>query len=110
MALKRGDIVIVVQGELGRPRPVVIVQTDELGEATTTVLACPITSVLSTHLPVRPTVQPDVSNGLQVVSQVMTDKLLPIRRDRVRRAIGTLDSNSLEQLDRALLVVLDLAR
>jgi mRNA interferase MazF len=110
MALKRGDIIIAAQGELGRPRPLVIVQTDELGEATTTVLACPITSELTAHLPVRPTIQPDQSNGLQLESQVMTDKLLPIRRDRIRRVIGTLDSNVIDQLDRALLIVLDLAR
>jgi mRNA interferase MazF len=110
MALRRGDIVIAAQGELGRPRPVVVVQADELGETTTTVLACPITSVLTQHLPVRPTVQPETSNGLQLVSQVMTDKLLPVRRDRISRTIGALDSKSIERLDRALLLILGLSR
>ncbi len=110
MALTRGDIVIVTQGELGRPRPVVIVQADELGEATASVLACPITSLLTEQLPIRPKVHADAGNGLRVPSQIMTDKLFAARRDRIRRTVGRLDALTLEQLDRALLVVLGLSR
>jgi len=110
MALRRGDIVIVTQGELGRPRPVVIVQADELGETTTTVLACPITSLLTDRLPARPTLHADARTGLQVPSQIMTDKLFAARRDRIRRTIGKLDAPTFEQLDQALLIVLGLAR
>jgi len=106
MALTRGDIVIVTQGELGRPRPVVIVQANQLGEATTTVLACPVTSLLTERLPIRPQVDADTGNGLRVTSQIMTDKLFAARRDRIRRTIGTLDAATLERLDRALLVAL----
>ena len=61
-------------------------------------------------LPVRPTVQPDANNGLRVLSQIMTDKLFAARRDRIRRVVGALDGPTLERLDRALLVVLGLAR
>ena len=110
MALRRGDIVIVSQGELGRPRPVVIVQADELGETTTSALACPITSALMERLPVRPIMQPDADNGLRLPSQIMTDKLFAARRDRIRHTIGKLDAATLESLDRALLVVLGLSR
>jgi len=110
MALRRGDIVVVTQGELGRPRPVVIVQADDLGEATTTVLACPITSLLVEGLPVRPRVDADIANGLRAPSQIMTDKVFAARRDRIRRTIGKLDAPTVEQLDRALLLVLGLAR
>ena len=49
--MKRGDVVIVAYGELGRPRPAVIIQADELGGATTTVVACPITSEIVEMLP-----------------------------------------------------------
>ncbi len=108
--MKRGDVVIVTHGELGRPRPVVIVQTDELGDATTTVLACPITSKLTEKLPVRPTVEANAENGLRLRSQIMADKTLAVPRDRVRRVLGTLDSSVIDQLDRALLVVFGLAR
>jgi len=43
-------------------------------------------------------------------SQVMTDKLAAVRRDKIKRIIGRLNAGSLEQLDRALMVVLGLAR
>jgi mRNA interferase MazF len=40
----------------------------------------------------------------------MTDKIIALRHDRVRRVIGHIDSETSEHLDRALLVVLGLAR
>jgi mRNA interferase MazF len=40
----------------------------------------------------------------------MTDKMIALRLDRVRRVIGHIDGETSEQLDRALLVVLGLAR
>ena len=110
MEVKRGSIVIVAHGEFGRPRPAVVVQADELGDATTTVLVCPITSDVTERLPVRPNVEPNANNGLRLSSQVMTDKMFALPRDRVRRMIGLLDSNTSNRLDAALLVVLGLAR
>jgi mRNA interferase MazF len=40
----------------------------------------------------------------------MTDKMIALHHDRVRRVIGQIDTETSEQLDRALLVVLGLAR
>jgi mRNA interferase MazF len=40
----------------------------------------------------------------------MTDKMVALRTDRIRRVIGRIDSETSERLDRALLVVLGLAR
>lgn len=59
---------------------------------------------------IRPTVEANPTNGLRIRSQIMTDKLLTLRRDRVRRVLGKLDAKTSDQLDRALLVVLGLAR
>jgi len=106
----RGDIAIVAYGELGRPRPVVIVQADELGEATMTVVACPITSELTGKLPIRPLVEPDETNALRVQSQIMTDRILAVPRERVRQVIGQIDRQTRDRLDRALLLVLGLTR
>jgi mRNA interferase MazF len=108
--VKRGDVAIVAHGEFGRPRPAVIVQTDELGETTSTVLVCPITSNLTERLPIRPTVEAGGSTGLRLFSQVMTDKLFAVPRQRVRQVVGSLAPEEREQLDRALLIVLGLAR
>ena len=58
----------------------------------------------------RPVVEPNAENGLRIQSQIMTEKLMPIRRDRIRRVLGSLDPLSMDQLDRALFVVLGLAR
>ena len=113
MEVKRGDVVLmVVPGELGRPRPGVVVQADELGEKTTTVLACPLSSdVLSNPNPrLRPIIEPAASNGLRLRSQIMTDKLLAQRRERVRQVIGAIDPETGSQLDAALLLVLGLTR
>jgi mRNA interferase MazF len=107
--VKRGDVVVIVaHGELGRPA--IIVQADELGDATTTVLVCPITSDVTEKLPIRPIVEADESNGLRIRSQIMTDKMLALRRDRLRRVLGSLDPETTDRLDRALLIVLGLAR
>jgi mRNA interferase MazF len=40
----------------------------------------------------------------------MTDKMLAQRRERVRRVIGAIDSETSDRLDSALLLVLGLAR
>ena len=108
--MKRGDVVIVAHGDFGRPRPAIIVQADELGEATTTLLVCPVTSDLTDRLPIRPTVEPEAENGLRIKSQIMTDKMLAVPRDHVCRHVGNIDSETRSRLDTALLLVLGLTR
>ena len=108
--MKRGDIVLVVlQGELGKPRPAVIVQADEL-DASSSTIVCPMSSYIDAANRMRPVIAPTVENGLLVRTQIMTDKLNTLRRDRVRRIIGKLDSEAREKLNSALLLVLGLAR
>jgi mRNA interferase MazF len=109
--VRRGDVVLVVApGDLGKPRPGVIVQADELGDNTTTVLICPMSSEISATPKLRPVIEPTPANGLRVRSQIMADKVSPLRRDRVRRVVGRLDAPARDELDRALLIVLGLAR
>jgi mRNA interferase MazF len=112
MEVKRGDVVLmVVPGDLGRPRPGIIVQADELGDKTTTVLACPLSSDVqaSPSARIRPVIEPAAGNGLRVRSQIMTEKLFAQRRERVRRVIGSIDSETRGRLDIALLIVLGLS-
>jgi mRNA interferase MazF len=109
--VKRGDVVVMVAHEdLGRPRPGVIVQTDAIGDTTSTLLICPLTTELTDNPRIRPTVEPSTANGLRLRSQFMTDKVSSVRRNRIKAVIGTLDTETSERLDRALLVVLGLAR
>ena len=109
--MKQGDVVlVVVPSELGRPRPGVIVQADEFNKDLTTVFVCPVSSDVQEKLPLRPIIEAKPSNGLRLRSQIMTDKMIALRRDRIRQTIGHIDKETSEQLDRALLVVLGLAR
>jgi mRNA interferase MazF len=107
----RGDVVLmVVPSDLGRPRPGIVVQADELPPDLSTILICPISSDLQEWRLLRPLIEVRPENGLRLPSQIMTDKSVALRRDQIRRVIGHIDRETSEQLDRALLVVLGLAR
>lgn len=109
--MKRGDIVIVVlQGETGKPRPAVIVQSDELDQERRTVIICPLSSEIGDAADLRPVVEPSAENGLKELSQIMTERITAVRRERVRGLVGHLDPEGQERLDRALLIALGLAR
>ncbi|HEY0328228.1 MAG TPA: type II toxin-antitoxin system PemK/MazF family toxin [Rhodopseudomonas sp.] len=103
-------VLMVGPSDLGRPRPGVIVQADAFNDELSTIFVCPITSDLQDNLPLRPIIEVTPDNGLRVRSQIMTDKMVALRRDRIRGVIGHVDADAAEQLDRALLVVLGLAR
>jgi mRNA interferase MazF len=109
--IARGDVVLmVVPGDLGRPRPGVVVQASEFHGDLSTVFVCPVSSDLQDKLPLRPLIEAAPENGLRLRSQIMTDKMAALRRDRIGRVIGRIDAATSEQLDRALLVLLGLAR
>jgi mRNA interferase MazF len=109
--IARGDVVLmVVPSDLGRPRPGVVVQGGESTAGLSTVFVCPVSSDLQDGLSLRPMIEVAPENGLRLRSQIMTDKLVALRRDRIRRVIGRIDAETSEQLDRALLVLLGLSR
>jgi mRNA interferase MazF len=109
--VKRGSVVaMVAPGDLGKPRPAIVVQAEGFGDNPLTVLVCPVTSHVVGTQRIRPVVEPSTQNGLRVRSQIMTDKLIALRTDRIRQTIGALEEEVSEQLDRALLLVLGLAR
>jgi len=108
--MKRGDVVTVAAaGDYGKPRPAVIVQTDALPEKHGSVVVCQMTSDLSDAPDFRVTIEPTETNGLRVQSQVMADKPVTIRRERIALAIGHLDSTDIVRLNIALAFVMGLA-
>jgi mRNA interferase MazF len=108
--MKRGDVVTVAaSGDYGKPRPAVIVQTDALPQEHASVVVCQMTSDLSDAPDLRVTVEPTESNGLKVRSQVMVDKPVTIRRERIGRSIGRLDDKDIARLNIALAFVMGLA-
>jgi len=108
--MRRGDLVTVAaMGDYGKPRPAVIVQTDAFPEAHASVVVCQLTSDLADAPDFRVTVDPSPENGLRIVSQVMADKPVTIRRERIGRKIGHLGDRDMARLGAALAFVLGLA-
>ena len=98
-----------MQGDLGRPRPAVVVESDAM-PPTEHVLVCPGTSYLvEAAEPRRVLVLPDESNGLRLPAQFQSDKVSPARRDRCGDIVGRLDSRSLSDLTMQLGELLGLA-
>ena len=108
--MKRGEIVLVAPpGDFGKPRPAVVVQSDALTDAGIgSVLVCLITSHLTEAPLFRLRLEPTKKNGLRKASDIMTDKLLAVSRDRIDGVIGRLDSTTLVRLNRTLAFVLGL--
>lgn len=108
--MRRGDVVTVAAvGDYGKPRPAVIVQTDALPAAHTSIIVCQMTSELSEAPDFRVTIEPTASNGLRVQSQVMADKPVTIRRERIGRRIGRLNEQDVTRLNVALAFAMGLA-
>jgi mRNA interferase MazF len=108
--MKRGDVVTVAAtGDYGKPRPAVIVQTDALPAAHASVVVCQMTSALSEAPDFRVTIEPTKANGLRERSQVMADKPVTIRRERIGRQVGRLDEQDVVRLNVALAFVMGLA-
>jgi len=104
---RRGDLVTVsLQGDYGKPRPALVVQSDLL-DALDSVVLCPVTSDLRTAA-FRVTVEPTSVNGLRVLSQVMVDKLSTLPRAKLSPPFGKLEEERLKAVDRALLLVVGL--
>jgi mRNA interferase MazF len=53
-------------------------------------------------------VEPTSANGLQLLSQVMVDKLSTLTRSKVSEPFGRLDEDLIRAVDRALLLVVGL--
>lgn len=108
--MRRGDVVsVAAAGDYGKPRPAVIVQTDAFPEGHASVVICQLTSELANAPDFRITIDPAPENGLRVVSQIMADKPVTIRRRRIGQKIGRLDSRDMARLNAALAFVLGLA-
>lgn len=108
--MMRGDLVTIsLQGDFGKPRPALVIQSDQFNEhATVTVL--PVTGTMVAAPLLRVTVHPDADNGLQKPSQVMVDKAMTVKRDKVGPAFGRIEADALVEVERCLAVFLGIAK
>ncbi len=108
--MMRGHLVtIAMQGDFGKPRPALVIQADQFDE-TATITVLPVTSTLVAAPLFRITVQPSTENGLQKASQVMVDKAMTVKRDKIGQAIGRIDLDVMVEVERSLAVFLGIAK
>jgi len=107
--MRRGDLVTVaLQGDLGKPRPALIIQSD-LFDLHPSVAILPVTSELRDTPLFRILVSPTELNGLNKPSQVMLDKPQSIARDKIGSVFGHLNDETMLAVNRALAVFLGFA-
>lgn len=108
-SIRGAFVTISVQGDFGKPRPALVIQADQFSEHTS-VTVLPVTSTLVAAPLLRVTIEPSVENGLQKTSQVMIDKALSVKRDKLGEAFGHIDVNTMVQVERCLAVFLGIAK
>ncbi|MFT3777069.1 MAG: type II toxin-antitoxin system PemK/MazF family toxin [Ottowia sp.] len=107
--MRRGDLVtIVMQGDFGKPRPALIIQSSRFDEHPTVTLL-PVTSTLLAAPLVRVAVQPSEANGLRQPSQVMVDKAMTVLRTKIGPAFGRIEDEALVEVERCLALFLGIA-
>lgn len=109
MEVRRGALVsIALQGDYGKPRPGLIIQSDNFFELGSFVIL-PITSTLVDAPLLRLTIEPTASNGLRKRSQIMMDKPMTVRVDKIGQVFGQLDDALMISVNRSVALVLGLA-
>ncbi len=107
--MRRGDLVTVaLSGDFGKPRPALVIQSDQFDQ-TGTVTVLLVSGTLVDAPLIRPMIEPKPLNGLRKASQVMVDKAMSVKRDRIGTIIGQLDAETMLMVTRALAVFLAIA-
>lgn len=107
--MRRGDLVTVaIPGDFGKPRPALVIQSD-LFEETGTVTILMLSGTLVDAPLIRPTVPPNAQNGLLKVSQIMVDKAMSVKRDKLSPPFGRLDDETMLSVTRSLAMFLGIA-
>jgi mRNA interferase MazF len=107
--MQRGDFVVVaLQGDHGKPRPALVIQSD-LFDQLATVTVLPLVSSGRVRAITRVDVEPSEANGLFAPSQIVVHRPATIARAKVSRVIGRADEETMLTVTRALAVFLGLA-
>ena len=108
--MRRGELVsVALQGDLGKPRPALVIQSDLFNEEHPSVTLLPVSGEIRSAPLFRITVEPSAVNGLKKVSQVMVDKQVSVKRDRIGKPFGRLEDEAMLRVNRALAVWIGLA-
>jgi len=106
----RGDFVtIAMSGDFGKPRPALVIQADLFSEQETITVLLVSSTLVNAPL-LRVTVQPNTKNGLQKPSQVMVDKAMTVKQEKLGPAFGRIDEDAMVQVERCLAMFLGIAK
>jgi len=101
-------VTIAAPGDYGKPRPAVLIQSDYFNDTHASILVCPFTTSRVDAPLFRLDVAPSETNGLEAHSQIMIDKVITMRRDKIGRRIGRLDDETMLAVNRSLTLFLGL--
>lgn len=109
--IRRGDVYYadlsgVVGSEQGGVRPVVVVQNDKGNKYSTTLIVAPISKKMSK--PPLPTHVIFSVSKLNYVSMILLEQLRTIDKKRLGQWICTLDQSTIEKINAALRISLEL--
>ena len=110
--MRRGEIwTVLADGYARKPRPVVVVQNDEIEGFDSTVVCLMISFTsddMTTRMTTRVKVPPTAQNGLIKISWVMTEKILAVHTSALGQRIGILEDDVMRQVEKKLADVLAL--
>jgi mRNA interferase MazF len=107
--MRRGDLITVaLPGDLGKPRPALVIQSDLFAEHPSTVIL-PVTGEIRDVPLFRVSVNPTEGNGLTKPSQIMIDKPQSVSSAKLRAVFGRVDDDTMLAVNRALVVFLGFA-
>jgi mRNA interferase MazF len=100
--MKRGDLVtMAVSGDYGKPRPALVIQANAFAALPSVTVLRLSSDVIPANL-TRLTVAPTPENGLRLTSQIMIDKAVSVPREKIGKAFGQLDDDTMRAVSRAL--------
>lgn len=101
-------VTVALNGDNGKPRPALIIQANQFADLDS-VTILPVTSTLVDAPLLRLTVEESADNGLRVTSQIMLDKPVTVKAERIGSSIGQIDETTMVSVNRLLALFLGLA-
>jgi mRNA interferase MazF len=102
--MTRGDVVVVATrgAYTSKPRPAVVVQSDDFNETHASITICPITSDVVDAPLFRVSLPAGHRTGLETASQAMVDKIVSVPREAVGKTLGHCGSIEMDSIGDAL--------
>lgn len=108
--MRRGEVWTAAgSGYLSKPKPVVIIQSDEFRDFDSLVVCLLTTQERLEGSQTRVRIEPSMDNGLDVVSYAMTEKIVTLRAERLGRRVGILSAHDMDAISRQIAIVLGLS-